>query len=65
MGRYRLIGDYGSFTIERLVEATDAEAAWAETGIYTTLEAAGWRVTDSEDAEWTIIDEATGQVADL
>lgn len=62
--KYRLKGDYGTFNLERVVEVANAEDAWAETGVYTTLEAAGWKVVDMEDAEWIIIDEATGKAVD-
>ena len=54
MARYSLTGNYGSFTVSRIIEAIDDDDAFMQTGIYTTLEAAGWQVVDHDDAEWDI-----------
>ncbi|MFM1966832.1 MAG: hypothetical protein RL134_2557 [Actinomycetota bacterium] len=52
--RYRLTGDYGTFSIRRVVEVSDIEDAWAETGICTTLVADGWEIVEWPDGEeWT------------
>lgn len=55
MRPYRLTGNYGTFEIQRIVEAADAQAAYEQAGIITTLTAAGWTCTDAPDGEsWTI-----------
>jgi hypothetical protein len=55
MPRFRLTGYYGTFVIERVVEAADKDAAFMQTGITTTLEAAGWTMVESPSGEeWEI-----------
>lgn len=57
--RFRLTGNYGTFEITRVVEADDEDDAYCETGITSTLEAAGWTVSavDGEDWEVELLDD--------
>jgi hypothetical protein len=53
--RWRLTGNYGTFVIQRVVEAADEDAAFMLTGIGTTLTAAGWTMVEPpEGEEWDI-----------
>lgn len=57
MRTFRLTGNYGTFEIQRVVEADDYDHAWSLTGIVSTLEAAGWTFTESPDGEDWVIEE--------
>lgn len=53
--RFKLTGDYGTFTIVKTVEADDEDEAWEHTGIMIDLMAAGWDVVDAPEGEdWEI-----------
>lgn len=53
--RYRVTGDYGTFSIRREVEAASDDDVWSATGICTTLEADGWEIVEwPEGEEWTV-----------
>ena len=54
MARYKLTGNYGTFEVSREVEAEDDFAAFAETGIMSVLQAAGWSIDGPEGEEWTV-----------
>lgn len=55
MPQFKLTGDYGTFVIQRTVEAADKDEAFTLTGISTTLEAAGWTMLETpEGEEWEI-----------
>jgi hypothetical protein len=55
MPKFKLTGNYGTFVIERVVEAADENAAFMLTGIGTTLTAAGWTMVEPpEGEEWEI-----------
>ena len=54
MCKYRVTGNYGTFQVSRVVEADSCDGAFAQTGIATTLEAAGWTVDGPEGESWVI-----------
>jgi hypothetical protein len=57
--KYRLTGNYGTFTITKVVEAENEQAAYWQTGIMETLTGAGWSVLDGPDGESWEIEEVT------
>jgi hypothetical protein len=59
MPRFRLTGNYGTFVITRVVDVTDEDEAFTETGIMSTLEDAGWTFTEAPDGESWDIEEET------
>lgn len=55
MRRYRLTGNYGTFTITKVVAALDEDAAYRQTGIMFDLQELGWEIVDEVDGEeWEI-----------
>ncbi len=56
MKRYKIISNYGTFEVSRIVTARDEHDAWLETGIKVDLQNAGWDVTTPEGEEHTIIE---------
>lgn len=54
MPRYRLRGNYGTFEVEKEVEAADEDAAFEQTGIAADLRAAGWTVGPIDGEIWSI-----------
>lgn len=55
MRKYRLNGNYGTFVIERVVEAENRDEAYKQTGIMMDLEEVGWTFIKSPDGEeWSI-----------
>lgn len=53
--KFRLTGNYGTFVIDRVVEAEDEEDAFTETGIMDDLADQGWRIVSAPDGEeWEV-----------
>jgi len=52
--QWLLEGSYGTFEIKRVVEADTRQQAYEQTGIKTTLEDAGWTVSDIDGEDWSI-----------
>jgi hypothetical protein len=59
--KFKLTGNYGTFVIERVVEATDQDEAFTMTGIGTTLTAAGWTIVEPPEGEEWEIEEFVGK----
>ena len=54
MPKYHITGEYGTFTVSKVVDAPNRDMAFMFTGIYETLERAGWEIDEFDDAEWDI-----------
>ena len=59
MPSFRIESDYGTFAIEKTVEADTFDEAFEHTGIMLELIAAGWKVLDSPDGEEHTVTEIT------
>jgi|CXWL01.1.fsa_nt_gi hypothetical protein len=57
MNRYRLTGEYGTFTVTKEIKAVDYDEAYAETGIMMDLEDLGWSFADLPEGEAWLIEE--------
>ena len=51
MPQYRIISDYGTFEITKVVDADSEDEAWEDTGIMSDLIEAGWDFYSSPDGE--------------
>lgn len=62
MNQYRLTGDYGTFEIQRTVEAASPADAHSMSGIMLDLMEVGWTVLSSPDGEcWTVEELVDGE----
>ena len=55
--QYKITSNYGTFIIRKTVTADSLDEAWAETGIMTDLQAAGWECASSPEGETHFVDE--------
>jgi len=54
VSRFLITGSYGTFEVSKIVEASSEDHVWAETGILSDLERAGWSVSDVDGEDWSI-----------